>query len=273
MRAPPASPARLAQAESGCACVRLSVICPGVSSQAHLADAETESQAVPAVLGRRFWVPTPLSSLRDWRDRRDTRCPVRGRGATWRSKSQDQMEKASSSTGGASTWAGNSAALGCHLSGIQVTQGSPPLGSLPKLIRRERGPTVVALHILQARALLWPPAWELSVACRREPHTITPLLRYLNSLLYYPSAAVMGGIGEIAGAAFTHYLACCGEHEGGHHLGLGLGVCLLVQGPLSCTPHLPTPLGASLQRWGGWDLTSSPWGCPLPPRQPSCTKH
>ncbi|CAI9169450.1 unnamed protein product [Rangifer tarandus platyrhynchus] len=93
--------ARPAQAESGCACARLSVICPGgVSSQAHLADAETESQAGSVVPGRPFWMPAPVSSLSPG-DRRDPRCPVRGRGATWRSKSQAQMEKASSSTGGA----------------------------------------------------------------------------------------------------------------------------------------------------------------------------
>ena len=112
---------------------------------------------------------------------------------------------------------------------------------------------MVPFHILQSRALVWPPAWELTVACRREPRTITPLLRCLNSLLYYPPAAVTGGTGEIAGAAFAHYLACCGEHQAGHYLDLGLGACLLVQGPLSSTPHLHTPLGASLQRWGGWD--------------------
>lgn len=82
------------------------------------------------------------------------------------------------------------------------------------------------------------------MACRREPHTVTPLLRCLNSLLYYPPAAVTGGTGEIAGAAFTHYLACCGEHQAGHYLGLGLGACLLVQGPASwsrgLSPLLPT---------------------------------
>lgn len=59
---------------------------------------------------------------------------------------------------------------------------------------------MVPFHILQSRALVWPPAWELTVACRREPRTVTPLLRCLNSLLYYPPAAVTGGTGEIAGA-------------------------------------------------------------------------
>ena len=139
-------------------------------------------------------MPAPVSSLSPG-DRRDPRCPVRGRGATWRSKSQDQMEKASSSTGGASSqsWAGNSAALGCHLSGIQVTQENPTSGQPPEADQKGEGAycrfsphpgsglTVAPYLGTHSGLPTQPPA----------PCTIAPLLCYLNSLLYYPPAAVI----------------------------------------------------------------------------------
>lgn len=116
------------------------------------------------------------------------------------------------------------------------------------------------------------PAWELTVACRRgslHRHSAPALLELL---LYYPPAAVTGGTGEIKQAAFTHYLACCGEHQAGHYLGLGLGPCLWSRGLSPLLPTYTLPLGLLLQRWGGWDLTSSPWAAHYP-RQPSCTKR
>ena len=232
-------------------------------------------------------MPAPLSSLSPG-DRRDPRCPVRGRGATWRSKSQDQMEKAFSSTGGASSqsWAGNSAALGCHLSGIQVTQESPTSGKPPEADQKGEGACCrSSLH--PGSGLTVAPYLGTHSGLPTQPpspRTIAPLLCYLNSLLYYPPAAGISPPikrhrwdcwGSLHSVSCMLWRAQSRSLPGPWSRGLpGRQKTCVVEhacsllSHLSCPPHLPTPLGASVLCWGCWDITSPPWGCPLPPGSP-----